>query len=356
MDHNIATTFVHGYSELDYEVHRDELPALWTFGPEGENVHRFPFPRNPSDFRKNDDLFIGPGPLNSARDFKKLPRFGLTGIVDNGDYLFAGSWNGVYRIRKSDFQLDGIITNHMMNDLHGIWVDTDYIVTILTGKDTIIFSDFNGEIVDHFTVCNDLTVKTIPALEELDWRFLSKQFRGATGLWHFNFVQRFDDELWLTSRNLNAFVVVNLKSRKAHLRTMNQKTVVLLHDGVKHGDEYFFTSIDGKIIIAAPSNDAKVNPREYFDGIEYFSRDLVCDLLRLEETKYGRQPNWCRGIACWKDQMFITIDGRYGSDLSFGVLGLTRSGEVTFDRRLRWKSVGSERDLRYVTGFDIVAY
>ena len=32
---------------------------------------------------------------------------------------------------------------------------------------------------------------------------------------------------------------------------MNQKTVVMLHDGILYNNEYYFTSIDGKIIIAS---------------------------------------------------------------------------------------------------------
>lgn len=187
-------------------------------------------------------------PLSSAKDFKKLPRFGLTGLAENGDFLYAGSWNSIYEIRKIDFSLARIITNGLMNDMHGIWADDKYLITVLTGKDTVVLNDYDGNLIDHFSIANDLSVYKDHTIEEVDWRFLSKQFRGATGLWHFNYVQRFGDDIWLTARNLGAFIVVNLKAREAHIRTMNQKTMVLLHDGVLYNDEYYFTSIDGKII------------------------------------------------------------------------------------------------------------
>jgi hypothetical protein len=356
MAFEIAVSFVHGYSDLDQNVERDELPALWVVGEQGKTVMGYPFPRNVSDFERYSDVISGQHPLANASDFKKLPRFGLTGLVEFGDNLYAGSWNGVYEIGKTDKALKRIITNQFMSDLHGIWVGDDCIITILTGKDVVVLSDFSGRVIDYFSVAPDLTVFKEDAVGDVDWRFISKQFRGATGLWHINYVQKFGDEIWLTARNLGAFIVVDLRSRKAHLRTMNQKTTVLLHDGVLHKGEYFFTSIDGKIIIAAEPQNARANPREEVEGVERFSRDLICELIRLEDTEFGREPNWCRGIACRGDQMYVTVDGRYDSDLSFGLLGLDRQGKKVREERLRWETVGPSAELRYVTGFDVATY
>ncbi|MCF7993663.1 MAG: hypothetical protein K9L88_02350 [Chromatiaceae bacterium] len=355
----IIVSFVHGYQDLDDDRSRvtEELPALWINEPRGQaEVAKFPFPRNPADFAAISDLISGERPLRSARDFDKLPRFGLTGLAETGDYIYAGSWNSLYEIRKSDYSLSRLISHSLMNDMHGIWADDEYLITILTGKDTVVLSDHSGEIVDHFTIANDLTVYRDDNLQGIDWRFLSKQFRGATGLYHFNYVQRFGDEIWLTARNLGAFVVVNLKTKKSHLRTLNQKTVVLIHDGLRYEGHYYFTSIDGKILIAAEPHASDFQPREQFEGIELFTRDLVCELIRLEETEFARQPNWCRGIACADDILYVTVDGRYDSNLSFGLLGLKRDGSKVLERRLRWQDVGSEKELRYVTGFDVLAF
>ena len=131
---------------------------------------------------------------------------------------------------------------------------------------------------------------------------------------------------------------------------------MLLHDGVLFEDEYYFTSIDGKILIAAEARKGKYNPREEFDDLHLFSRDMVCQLIRLEDTGLGREPNWCRGIACSGDTIYVTIDGRYDTDLSFGLLGLKRTGEVVRQDRLHWKDIGPEQELRFVTGFDIALY
>lgn len=356
MDHHLIVSFVHGYNDLKLLLPGESIPSLWVHTPDGVSVHNYPFPRNITDFHHFDNLLVGVMPTN-GRDFAKLPRFGLTGLTQTRDYIYAGSWNGVYKIRKSDFGLEGILSNPLMNDMHGIWADDERVITMLTGKDTVVISDSAGVPIDHFTVSNDLSVHKDPSLEETDWRFVSKQFRGATGIWHFNYVQVFDDEVWLTSRNLGAMIVVDLNTKKSHIRTMNHKTPVLLHDGKLHERAYYFTSIDGKIIIAHDAGNAPPHAGEKFEGMERFSRDLVCEIIRLKETAFGREPNWCRGIACWNDNIYVSIDGRYDEeDLSFGVLGVKRSGEKVYEDRMRWSDVGSPKDLRYVTGFDLVTY
>lgn len=353
MNHNIVVSFVHAYEDLEYSVKKDKFPALWVIKPDGEEIYEYPFIRNVSDFLEYEHLIDGTMPDSEIMDFKKLPRFGLTGLSEFGDYIYAGSWNSIYEIKKSDFSLKRIISHPLMNDMHGIYADRDYLITILTGKDTIVLTDYNGNIIDHFTIGRDLTVYKNDQLECIDWRFLSKQFRGATGVWHFNYVQRLGDEIWLTSRNLGAIIVVNLNSFKAHIRTINHMTPVLLHDGIRYNNEYYFSSIDGKIIIAGDVQESSHNSREQCENLEHFTRDMVSELIRLEETDYGKEPNWCRGIACYNDIIYTTIDGRYGTDLSFGLLGLKRTGEKIVEKRLYWKDIGSEKDLRFVTGFDI---
>ena len=41
----------------------------------------------------------------------------------------------------------------------------------------------------------------------------------------------------------------------------------MLHDGLHYNDEYYFTSIDGKIIIASEAKQSKFNPREEIESI-----------------------------------------------------------------------------------------
>jgi hypothetical protein len=347
---DLLCTFVHGY---EGEFHPNGvLPALVKVGKEGALFYSYEFPRNPREFLSSNLMILGEMPLDTAKDFEALPRFGFTGHSIVGEYVYCGSWNGVYKINLSSYSCEALITHRLMNDLHGICVSDNVIYTMLTGKDTVVLTSQNGDVICTYTIRSNMTSeKDDPNLNSYDWRFISKQFRGATGVFHFNHVHVKGDEIWLTSRNLGCFVVLDTKTGHVHLRTINQKTVVLLHDGLYANDAYYFTSIDGKILICSDA-DAH-NPREKFDEVALFDRDLSSKIMRLEETELGRQPNWCRGIDVDGDMIVTTIDGLYGSDLSFKLLVINHEGRVEFLKEIRWEEIGDVKNLRYVTGFDV---
>lgn len=351
----LAVSFVHGYNNLDLKLEGEVFPSLLIADGMSNSTYDYPFPRNVSDFSYYKNIIKGMLPLRGSNNFKKLPRFGFTGIAETKDYIFTGSWNSVYKIKKSDYSVDSIISNNLMSDLHGIYVDKDRIFSVLTGKDTIVISDHDGKIIDHFTIKNDLTTFKDEVIENVDWRFLSKQFRGSTGYWHFNYIQLIDNELWLTARNTNCFVICDLKTKKAKLKMMNLCTPALIHDGLLKEEKYYFTSIDGKIIIASQPTNINPGSREKIDEISLYNRDLITKLIRIKDTNYCKEPNWCRGIAVSEEKIYVTIDGRYDSDLSFGVLEIDEKTQKTRQiARLRWEEVGNQEEIRYVTGFDLI--
>lgn len=355
---DVLVSFVHGYQNLDIGLPPGDKPALWRFRNGESTYFNLPFPRAPEDFHALGKTLVGELPRPDTEPFKKLPRFGLTGLAKTKNHVFAGSWNAVYRFNRSNLALEAIVSNRLHNDMHGIYADESEIITILTSKDTIVRCDHEGKVIDHFFVSNDLSIGKDSSVDEHDWRFISKQFRGSCGYWHFNYVQKFGDEIWLTSRNCSSFVVVDTKKKKAWLRLMNHTTPNLLHDGIRHGNKYYFTSIDGKIIIAEHHSTAKEAEANWENpgNLELYKRDLITRLIRLNETSLGREPNWCRGIDVANGKIFVTIDGRYDSDLSFGLLAVEETTQkVLLNERLSWSQVGNEKDIRYVTGFDVLA-
>lgn len=347
-------SFVHAYQESTHAPESNMAPALWNISGTEEKILGYPFPRQPDDFHEYSQVMAGNLPLSNTEPFKKLPRFGFTGLAHTKEFIYAGSWNAVYEIKRDNLELNRIISNNLMSDLHGIWVDENFIITVLTGKDTVVISDKDGVVIEHYSISHDLSVHVDEDLNDLDWRFLSKQFRGATGRFHFNFVQLFGDEIWLTARNLSAFVVVSRSRKVAWLRTINHKTPVLLHDGIRHNGRYYFTSIDAKIIIAAEPELLEDNPRETIDSIGRYERDFASNIIRIEDSGYGRFPNWCRGLAVCDTDVYCTVDGRYGTQKSFGLAGFSLSGEFLKEYRLNWSAIGNEGDFQYVTGFDVL--
>ncbi|MGQ9648503.1 MAG: hypothetical protein ACUVXJ_00140 [Phycisphaerae bacterium] len=50
--------------------------------------------------------------------------------------------------------------------------------------------------------------------------------------------------------------------------------------------------------------------------------------------------------------MYVTVDGRYGADLSFSVLELDKQCNILDERKFQWSAIGDTSKIRFVTGFD----
>ena len=347
-------SFVHGFENLGKPRGDRERPGLVVIDDEGMRTYDYFFPRNPEDFSKVEDFLAGEMPLGGSLNFEKLPRFGLTGLARDSRAIFAGSWNGVYQLNLSDYSIESFISNRLMGDLHGIYADDEVIAWVLTGRDRVVISDHQGNIVEQFVVRPDLTVCYDDEDSGVDWRFVSKQRRGAAGFWHFNYIQKVGNDWYLTSRNANCLLRVESGDSNARLITMNWCTPILIHDGAFVDGAYFFTSIDGKILRASPHEKRKSDSDDS-DSEDLFTHGLNAAVFRLEECGLGREPNWCRGISISDNAVYVTIDGRYDTELSFGILKLDRATmNVTAQWRLDWSNVGEKDELRYVTGFDIL--
>ena len=135
---------------------------------------------------------------------------------------------------------------------------------------------------------------------------------------------------------------------------MNLCTPALVHDGVFYKDQWFFTSIDGKVMIVEDSLGTDKTCQEQAENMHLYNRDLVAKLIRLSDKEsLGREPNWCRGLAVNDESIFTTIDGRYDTELAFGLLEIDHDGKVKSLEKLFWNEIADENLIRYVTGFDV---
>lgn len=340
-DREICVSFVHGFHDHVPADQDGPRPALWTIDRVGEHTFDYYFLLKPADFDRVPYPIIGegPGPRSACPGWR--PRYGFTGLARVNDYLLAGSWNGIYRLDAATKRVESFITNRNTCYIHRFWADADQIIFVMPFQDMVVIMDHGGHIIDRFTVDRQLAISRDLPDPNVDWRFVTKPWPGATGVFHFNSVQNIGGQIYLLSRNLGAFVVVDPGADRATLRTMNYWTPTCVHDGDFVDNRFFLSSIDGKILVAT-------EPPEYDSKI--FRYDLQVERLGLN----GVENNWCRGIAVTADSLYTTIDGRYGTDLSFGLLRLSRDGKKLDERRFRWADVGDEKEIRYVTGFDIV--
>lgn len=339
-DPRVYVSFVHGFEDGAAEPVDEPVAALWELQGDSHQYHQYVFPFDADDFKRLPYPICGQMPRNNE-NIDKRPRYGFTGLEQAGNSLFAGSWNGIYRLGESSKEVESFISNRFTCYLHRFHVDDDRIVVAVPFNDTVVIMNHEGEVLDRFRIDRHLRITRQFADDEIDWRFVAKPWSGSTGSFHFNNVQVIEGQIYLTARNLSCFVVVDLEKNECYLRTMNHRTPVCVHDGDHVDGKFYFTSIDGKVLVASEAPD-------YDESI--FSYDLLVDNHRLDAV----ENNWCRGIAVTPDDIYVTIDGRYGTDLSFKLLRLSRQFDVKDQHRFEWSNVGDEAAIRYVTGFDIV--
>ncbi len=341
LGHEICVSFVHGFHDEIAVDHQAEHPALWSISGNAEQTHRVRFPITPSDFDELPYPVLGEMP-RTTRQLQRRPRFGFTGLVRVNDKLLAGSWNGIFALDAQSKRVENFITNRYSCYIHRFCADEQRIIFAMPLMDMVVIIDHQGNVIDRFTIDQTLRISRVNIDDDIDWRFADKPWSGPTGLFHINSVQTIGQDIYLTSRNLGALIVVRPGDDHASLRTLNYRTPTCVHDGDYVDGKFYLTSIDGKILIASQPKG--------FDSTR-FRYDLQVDCVRLDEV----QKNWCRGIEVTDEFIYTTIDGRYDSDLSFGLLQLDRDCNLLDQRRFRWSNIGSTNDIRYVTGFDIVA-
>ena len=341
LDHEICVSFVHGFHDEIAVDHQAEHPALWSISGNAEQTHRVRFPITPSDFDELPYPILGELP-RTTRELQRRPRFGFTGLVPVNGKLLAGSWNGIFVLDAQSKRVESFITNRYSCYIHRFCADEQRIIFAMPFMDMVVIIDHQGNVIDRFTIDQTLRISRDNIDDDIDWRFADKPWSGPTGLFHINSVQTIGQDIYLTSRNLGALIVVRPGDDHASLRTLNYRTPTCVHDGDYVDGKFYLTSIDGKILIASQPKEADSTRFRY---------DLQVECVRLDEV----QKNWCRGIAVTDEFIYTTIDGRYDSDLSFGLLQLDRDCNLLDQRRFRWSNIGSENDIRYVTGFDIVA-
>ena len=336
----IVVSFVHGHEGNRVTKKLEPVPALWEIRGNKEKIHHYSFTEKAGDFDKLPYQLVGEGPVKMTSGGAKIPRFGFTGLQVVGNDLLAASWRGIYRIDLKTFEVKNFITNRYTSHLHGFYADEDEIIVAVPFKDMLVRMGHDGEVRDVVTIDRSLSVSRYDKRNKEDWRFTTKMLSGGSGFFHFNNVQKCGDEIYITCRHLCAFMVLKPGAKRAFLRTVNYCTPTCVHDGDRFREKFYLTSIDGKILVASePPKNAN----------ERHNYDLQSETIRLGEG----ERNWCRGMKVTRDLIYTTVDGRYGTDLSFSVLALDRSYKEIWQKKLRWSEVDSEKDLRFVTGFDI---
>ena len=356
----IICSFDHGYFK-NVKLPGNLRPSILMFEKKGVKKYSYTFLRTPLDFINNKNLVTGELPKkNKIKKFKKLPRFGFTGLAKNKKYIFAGSWNAIYVICRKDMSLKKIISNRLTSDIHGIDFYKNKIYTTLSFRDTLVITNLDGSVDSFYSIDENLDIKKNDKnIFKNDWRFVSKQRRGPTGNFHFNFVKVLGSNIYLTSRNLSGVIKLNIKSKKSSLMTLGHMKCNLIHDGVKDNKFTYFTSIDGKILIV--NNDKKKSAQEKILKKKFlfknFKNSHYIRYFQIDKSNLKRYPTWCRGIEIIdKNKIITTVDGVYGSKgfsvVCFDIKRNKKLFEYTFKIN---KNFEHPKFIKYVSGFGLMS-
>ena len=316
----IIGSFVHGYHNLKKNNSFELRPALFSIKNNKKKIYSYNFYRNQNEF-SNINNFYGEKPFKSSRNFKVLPRYGFMGISLLKNDLYCAAYNAIYVIDSNNFNLKKIISNHLMCNLHSILVTKKYIIYTLNVLDMIIFSDLDGKIIKTLSINPDLKIIKNKKIPKRDWRFFLKQKKGSEGYFHFNNLTYKSNKIFVTSRNINSLIEINLEKNIAKLRTMNFKSPCLIHDGFNHNGVFYFTSINGKIIEAIElKNKIKKNRLIKSAKVNF---DFETKITDIDNNIIKGKTNWCRGLSVSKNKIYVGIDGRYDKKLNFSILELS---------------------------------
>lgn len=207
--------------------------------------------------------------------------FKVATLVD--DTLYVCTETEVLAYSLPEFRPILHVSHPWLNDCHHVRVSPRGTLYVLsTGLDLVLEMTDEGEVVREWSVIDDDPWSRFD--RDVDYRKVrSTKPHGA----HANFLFSHRSELWVTRCN----------QRDVRRITGPAETVALdegkPHDGVVHGDRFYFTTVNGRIVVV---------------DLERRRVERVIDLQSCFPAV--RAPGWCRGIAILSEKEALVGFGR----------------------------------------------
>jgi len=234
-----------------------------------------------------------------------------------GNTLYACTSTEVLIFELPSFRRTGYISLPCFNDVHHVMPSSDgNLVAVSTGLDMVFKFTREGEIVAEWCV-----------LDEAPWARFSRtvDYRKVDSTKphksHPNFAFELEGELWVTRFRQRDAICLTKPGGRIEI------AVETPHDGLVKGDRIYFTTVDGRVVIA--------NARTR-------TVDQVVDLKQASDT--NALLGWCRGITPVGDRLVW--------------VGFTRVRKTKFMENVLWvKNVFREgMDVRptHIALYDII--
>jgi hypothetical protein len=214
-----------------------------------------------------------------------------------GNTLYTCTTTEVLIFRVPEFEQVGYISLPAFNDVHHVTPCSDgNLLVVNTGLDMVIKCTQQGEVLKEYNVLGGEPWAHFS--QAVDYRRVETTKPHGS---HPNFVFELDGELWVTRFNQRDAISLNGSGGCINIATEKP------HDGILRGDSIYFTTVDGKIIIA---NRATLKV------------DEIVDLRQISDGTQQILPAWCRGLLPMKEDKFW--------------VGFTRIRKTQFKENVRW--------------------
>ena len=187
-----------------------------------------------------------------------------------GNTLYACTSTEVLMFELPSFKQTGYVSLPCFNDVHHVTPSSDgNLVAVSTGLDMVFKFNRNGEMLAEWCV-----------LEETPWTRFSRSvdYRKVESTKphksHPNFAFELEGELWVTRFRQRDAICLTKPGGRIDI------AVETPHDGLVQGNSIYFTTVDGRIVVANARNR---------------SVEQVIDLKQASDT--NELLGWCRGIS-----------------------------------------------------------
>lgn len=238
--------------------------------------------KTPADARANE---------NSSNVFKS------GALID--DTLYTCTSTEVLIFKLPSFQRIHYISLPYFNDLHHVTPTSDgALLAANTGLDMVAKFDRRGELLAEWNVLPEVPWSRFSRMTDYRKVETTKPHKS-----HPNFVFELDGEVWVTRFHQRDAICLNDSGKRIDIAVQSP------HDGLLFRERIYFTSVDGRVIIANPGN---LQVERTIDLKEIDGQDALL--------------GWCRGL--------LPIDDRRVW------VGFTRIRKTRFRENVLWvKSV-----------------
>ncbi len=160
-----------------------------------------------------------------------------------GDLLYTCTYTEVIIYRVPSFERVAYISLPLFNDLHHVMPSSDgNLLVASTGLDMVIKLTTDGTVIDYWSVVGEDPWSRFSRTADYRKVESTKPHKA-----HPNFVFELDGKVWATRLRQRDAICLEDPTKRIDIAVMSP------HDGVQWGRSIYFTTVDGRIVLANPS-------------------------------------------------------------------------------------------------------